>query len=167
MKLDLKRPSARKIDEAMPIKENFRQESALAAYVAGLQARDVGAIGASLAEEVRFVTPVKTMEKTSILEFLAALYAGFPDWSYDHDEPVRHDDGSYSILWRQGGTHTAKLDFPGFAAVPATGKKVVIPEQRFFYLVGSEGLTEIRPDPIPGGAPCGIFEQIGVEQPPL
>ena len=139
----------------------------MAAYVAGLKAHDVPAIGASLAEEVRFVTPVKTMAKPAILEFLAALYAGFPNWSYDHDEPVRRDEGSYSILWRQRGTHTARLAFPGFEAVPATGKIVVIPEQRFFYLLGDEGLTEIRPDPISGGAPRGIFEQIGVEQPPL
>ena len=153
--------------KVMPHEEKFLAEPALNAYVAGLKAHDVGAIGASLAEEVRFVTPVKTMEKTSILEFLAALYAGFPDWSYDHDEPVRRDEESYSILWRQRGTHTARLAFPGFEAVPATGKIVVIPEQRFFYRIGSEGLTEIRPDPIPGGAPRGIFEQIGVEQPPL
>ena len=107
------------------------------------------------------------MKKPAILEFLAALYAGFPDWSYDHDEPVRRDEGSYSILWRQRGTHTERLAFPGFEAVAATVKKVVIPEQRFFYCVGPMGLTEIRPDPIPGGAPRGIFEQIGVEQPPL
>ena len=151
----------------MPLAENFFSEPSLNAYVAGLKAHDVAAIGASLAEEVRFVTPVKTMAKPAILEFLSALYAGFPNWSYDHDEPVRRDEGSYSILWRQGGTHTAKLDLPGFAAVPATGKKVVIPEQHFFYRIGPEGLTEIRPDPIPGGAPRGIFEQIGVEQPPL
>ena len=151
----------------MPHEEKFFAEPALAAYVAGLKAHDVAAIGASLAEEVRFVTPVKIMDKTSILEFLAALYAGFPDWSYDYDEPVRRDEGSYSILWRQGGTHTARLAFPGFEAVSATGKAVVIPDQHFFYRVDSAGLTEIRPDPIPGGAPRGIFEQIGVEQPPL
>ena len=30
-----------------------------------------------------------------------------------------------------------------------------------------DGLVEIRPDPVPGGAPRGIFEQIGVELPPL
>ena len=138
----------------------------LSAYVEGLKAHDVCAIGKTLSEEVKFVTLAKTMEKTSILEFLAALYAGFPDWSYDHDELVRRDEESYSILWRQRGTHTARLAFPGFAAVRATGKIVVIPEQRFFYRLGEEGLTEIRPDPIPGGAPRGIFEQIGVEQPP-
>ncbi len=155
------------MDKSRTERGDFFAEPALAAYVAGLKAHDVPAIGASLAEEIRFVTPVKTMGKASILEFLAALYAGFPDWSYDHDEPVRRDDGSHYILWRQGGTHTARLDLPGFEPVPATGKNVVIPEQRFFYRVGSEGLTEIRPDPIPGGAPRGIFEQIGVEQPPL
>ena len=151
----------------MSFQEKFHENEALASYIEGLKSHDVAAIDKSLAEDVKFVTPVKTMGKTLILEFLTALYAGFPDWHYDHDDPVRENDGSYSILWRQGGTHKAKLDLPGFAAVPATGKSVIIPEQRFFYRVGSAGLTEIRPDPIPGGAPRGIFEQIGVEQPPL
>jgi hypothetical protein len=44
---------------------------------------------------------------------------------------------------------------------------VRIPPHHFFYRVGEAGLTEIRPDPIPGGAPRGIFEQIGVELPPV
>ena len=64
-------------------------------------------------------------------------------------------------------THTGSLAFPGFDAVEATGKSVSIPSHHFFYRVGEAGLTEIRPDPIPGGAPRGIFEQIGVELPPL
>ena len=60
---------------------------ALATYIAGLKAHDVGMIGVALANEVQFITPVKTMEKPAILEFLVALYRGFPDWSYDHDKP--------------------------------------------------------------------------------
>jgi hypothetical protein len=151
----------------MSFQEKFNDDEALAAYVNGLKAHDIVAIGKSLAENIKFVTPVKTMGKPLILEFLTALYASFPDWNYDHDDPVRENDDSYSILWRQGGTHQATLDLPGFATVAATGKKVVIPEQRFFYRIGLEGLTEIRPDPVSGGAPRGIFEQIGVEQPPL
>ena len=151
----------------MSFQENFHENEALASYVEGLKSHDIAIIGESLSENVKFVTSVKTMTKPAILEFLTALYAGFPDWHYDHEDPVRHNEGSYSIVWRQGGTHNAMLAFPGFDAVPATRKTVVIPEQRFFYRIGSEGLTEIRPDPIPGGAPRGIFEQIGVEQPPL
>ena len=56
---------------------------------------------------------------------------------------------------------------PGFDAVPATGRMVAIPEHDFFYRVADDLIVEIRPDPVPGGAPRGIFEQIGVALPPL
>ncbi len=140
---------------------------ALLQYIAGLKAHDVEMIGSSLSSEVQFVTPVKTMDKPMVLDFLSALYRGFPDWHYDHDKPEQLEDGSFAVLWRQGGTHTGTLSFPGFEPVEATGKPVNIPPHHFFYRVGKTGLTEIRPDPVPGGAPRGIFEQIGVELPPV
>ena len=136
-------------------------------YIHGLATHDVALIGSSFADGIQFVTPAKTMVANEILNFLSALYHGFPDWSYDHDEPTFCEDGSIGVKWRQGGTHTATLEFPGFEAYAATGKTVTIPEHFFYYRVGENGLTEIRPDPIPGGAPRGIFEQIGVELPPL
>ena len=140
---------------------------ALADYMRGLSSHDVELIGSTFAGDIRFVTPAKTMAKAEILQFLAALYRGFPDWSYDHDPPEIRADGSIGVKWRQGGTHTATLEFPGFNAVPPTGKKVEIPEHYFYYRVENGALVEIRPDPVPGGAPRGIFEQIGVELPPL
>ena len=141
--------------------------SALHQYMEGLRNHDVGRIGASFAEGIRFVTPARTMEREEILAFLRALYQGFPDWKYENEPPVLVPDGSIGVKWKQGGTHTGTLEFPGFDAYPATGKRVSIPEHFFYYRVGERGLTEIRPDPIPGGAPRGIFEQIGVELPPL
>lgn len=51
--------------------------------------------------------------------------------------------------------------------MPPTGKTVQIPEHFFFYKVVTGKIVEIRPDPVPGGAPRGIFEQIGVILPPL
>lgn len=140
----------------------------LETYIAGLKAHDIDRIGSSFAPEIRFVTPVRTMERDEILDFLAALYRGFPDWRYDHDPPVAEDESDlYSVTWRQGGTHTGRLEFPGFPGVDPTGRQVTIPEQPFFYRADADGLREIRPKPIPGGAPRGIFEQIGVELPPL
>jgi hypothetical protein len=140
---------------------------ALELYIDGLKSHDLEKIGASFADEIAFVTPARTMGRDEILAFLTALYRGFPDWSYDHDPLVPRKDGSIGVLWRQGGTHTETLEFPGFDAFPATGKSVTIPEHFFYYRVGESGLTEIRPDPVPGGAPGGIFEQIGVALPPL
>ena len=139
----------------------------LATYIDGLKTHDLSRISSSFAKDIVFVTPARTMEHDEILAFLAALYRGFPDWSYDHDPPEQQSDGSIGVKWRQGGTHSATLEFPGFDPCPATGRSVVIPEHYFYYRVSDDGLTEIRPDPIPGGAPRGIFEQIGVELPPL
>lgn len=139
----------------------------LRTYIDGLKRHDLDRIASSFADGIIFVTPARTMERDEILAFLAALYRGFPDWHYDHDPPVVRDDGTIGVKWRQGGTHTATLAFPGFEACEATGTSVTIPEHFFYYRVTEAGLTEIRPDPIPGGAPRGIFEQIGVALPPL
>jgi len=140
---------------------------ALSKYIEGLKAHDVKQIGFTLADSIQFVTPARTMGKDEILAFLAALYSGFPDWRYEHESPKRLKNGSYAVKWKQGGTHTGHIEFPGYDGVPPTGKTVVIPEHSFFYKVINNELVEIRPDPIPGGAPRGIFEQIGVEIPPL
>jgi hypothetical protein len=141
--------------------------SALEIYMNGLRTHDIDMIGSSFAPDIRFVTPVRTMGHDDILSFLGALYRAFPDWHYDNDPPFQREDGMFGVLWRQGGTHTGRIEFPGFPGVDATGRSVVIPPHHFYYRVNEEGLHEIRPDPVPGGAPRGIFEQIGVELPPL
>lgn len=141
--------------------------TSLSLYMEGLRTHDIQKIGDSFAEDIRFITPAKTMERKAILSFLSALYRGFPNWTYHNDPPVLREDGMIGVKWRQGGTHTETLEFPGFDAYAATGKEVMIPEHYFYYRVDEQGLSEIRPDPVPGGAPRGIFEQIGVELPPL
>jgi RimJ/RimL family protein N-acetyltransferase/predicted ester cyclase len=132
----------------------------LLTYIAGLKAHDVDKIATTVAEDLRFITQASTVNKGRFLSFLRALYAAFPDWHYDHDEPELRDDG-IAVKWRQSGTQSGTLAFRGMAAVPPTGKKVTIPEQFFFYRVRGDQIVEIRPDPIAGGAPQGIFEQIG------
>lgn len=136
-------------------------------YMDGLRTHDIGKIGQSFAPGIRFVTPVRSMGRQQTLEFLTALYDGFPDWRYDNDPPVLRPNGFWGVKWRQGGTHSRTLALPGFPEVPATHRAVVIPEHFFHYRVSDDGLSEIRPDPVPGGAPRGIFEQIGVALPPL
>jgi hypothetical protein len=133
----------------------------------GLREHDINKIRRSFAPELRFVTPLRSMDAEQTLRFLAALYAGFPDWHYDNDPPVLVSDRRWGVKWRQGGTHTGKLALPGFVEVEATHRVVAIPEHYFYYAVDETGLKEIRPDPVPGGAPNGILKQIGVENPPL
>ncbi len=153
----------------MTVTPDFPKQApaSLLSYMEGLRTHDVARIASTFAADLRFVTPVRSMTATETLAFLTALYAGFPDWHYDNDPPRALPDGSWAVRWRQGGTHTATLALPGFAEVAATHRAVRIPEHDFFYRVKEDRLVEIRPDPVPGGAPRGIFEQIGVALPPL
>jgi predicted ester cyclase len=138
----------------------------LHSYIDGLKAHDVDRIAGTVSDDLAFVTPARTLNKEQFLRMLRALYAGFPDWRYDHDEPEIRGD-VIAVRWRQGGTHTGTFAFPGLEPIPATGKAVQIPEHHFFYRVRGGVLVEIRPEPVTGGAPRGILEQIGVELPPL
>jgi predicted ester cyclase len=138
----------------------------LRSYMEGLKAHDVDRIAAAVSDELAFVTPARILNKAQFLAMLRALYAGFPDWHYDHDEPECCGE-VIAIRWRQGGTHTRTFAWPGLEAIPATGKLVTIPEHHFFYRVRGNLIVEIRPEPVPGGAPRGILEQIGVQAPPV
>ena len=141
--------------------------AALATYMEGLREHDIDKIAGTFAEHIKFVTPVRSMDRSHTLEFLHALYCGFPDWRYDNDPPEHQGQGRWRVKWRQGGTHSAALELPGFPSVAPTNRRVTIPEHYFYYNVEDGFLVEIRPDPVPGGAPRGIFEQIGVTLPPL
>ena len=138
----------------------------LGRYIKGLKTHDVEKIAGTVSDDLNFVSTGRTLNKEQFLDMLRAFYAAFPDWTYDHESPELDND-LISIRWRQGGTHTGALALPGLDPIPATGRTVKIPEQRFFYTIRDERIVTIRPDPIPGGAPKGILEQIGVTAPPL
>jgi predicted ester cyclase len=138
----------------------------LIAYIEGLKAHDVPKIGGTVSDDLAFVSANRTLSKPEFLKMLNALYTGFPDWSYDHD-PIELQGEVYAVKWRQGGTHKGVFAMPGLAPVAPTGRTVKIPEHYFFYKVAGDKIVMIRPEVVPGGAPRGILEQIGVELPPL
>ena len=117
----------------------------------GLKAHDVEQIASTFANEIRFVTPAKSMRSEEILAFLAALYRGFPDWAYENEAAEAIRQWMLGSSLEAGRTHTGRLEFAGFPGVDPTGRKVEIPEHDFFYRLEHGKLIEIRPDPIPGG----------------
>ncbi|MGH8679856.1 MAG: hypothetical protein ACREUQ_16115 [Burkholderiales bacterium] len=136
-------------------------------YIEGLKSHDIGRIAASCAEDLCFVSATRMLDKVQFLKMLAALYGGFPDWTYAYDQIEDRGQGNFAIKWRQGGTHTAIWAMPGMQPIAPTGRKVVIPPHYFYYRVGGDKLIMIFPEPFKGGAPRGILEQIGVQLPPL
>ncbi len=135
-------------------------------YIEGLAAHDVERIADTVSDDLRFIAATRVLDKLTFLAMLRALYTGFPDWSYDYDSVELHGD-LYAIKWRQGGTHTGVFAMPGLDPVAPTGRTVKIPEHYFRYRVTGDKITLIHPEVVPGGAPRGILEQIGVALPPL
>jgi predicted ester cyclase len=139
---------------------------ALMTYMDGLKNHDVAKVAEVVAEDLVFVSAGRRLNRAQFLEMLRALYRAFPDWRYEHTEPSQRGD-EFVVRWRQGGTHLATWRMPGLPPLEATGRTVRIPAQDFFYTIQEDLLVKIRPDPIPGGAPLGILQQLGVDKPPL
>jgi hypothetical protein len=71
-------------------------------YISGLQSHNVEQIAQAVADDLAFVTVSRSLNKDQFLQMLRALYAGFPDWHYHHDEP-RWEEDVIAVKWRQGG----------------------------------------------------------------
>ena len=136
-------------------------------YVSALLDHDLDRIASTLAEDLMFVSATRILDKGQFIAMLSALYAGFPDWDHGYNEIENRGEGNYAIKWHQSGTHTGTWSMPGMEPIAPTGKRVQIPPQYFFYRVANDKLVLIFPEPILGGAPRGILEQIGVDVPPL
>ena len=134
----------------------------LGSYIEGLKTHDVERVSRAVADDLAFISPGRTLGKEQFLAMLRAMYTAFPDWHYEHGEP-EYRNGVIAVKYRQGGVHTGILALPGLDPIQPTGKTVTIPEHYFFYRLHGEKIIEIRPDPVPGCAPGGILEQLGVK----
>jgi hypothetical protein len=94
---------------------------ALLRYIEGLKTHDVAKITGTVSGALAFISPTGTLDTQQFLAMLTALYAAFPDWQYEHDQPEVRRDGRFAIKWRQGGTQTGVLALPGFPTIAPTG----------------------------------------------
>ena len=136
-------------------------------YVTGLEMHDVDKVATTVSDELLFISATRILDKAQFLVMLNALYTAFPDWKYEHDGIEDRGQGNYAIRWRQSGTHTGTWALPGMEPIAPTAKQVKIPPHYFYYRIEDSKLTMIFPEPIVGGAPRSILEQIGVTVPDL
>ncbi len=62
------------------------------------------------------------------------------------------------------GTHTRDLvlPVPGMPPIPATGKRVSLPEEHITFTFKGDTLASLTSDNVPGGGIPGLLAQIGV-----
>ena len=102
---------------------------------------------------------VESMKVTDV------MMAAFPDMTIDvRDVQVKGNDATVKVQLTGTQTGSFSLPFPGMQSIPATGKKVSVPDA-FVVTVDGDKVSGMRVDsPANGGMPA-ILSQLGVKMP--
>jgi len=92
------------------------------------------------------------------------LHAGTPDFAFNVSSYEEHDE---SVIAKAHitATHTGTLALPGLPPIPATGKKVALPEEVQTYTVKNGKLASLTTDAKPDAGIPGMLAQLGFPAP--
>lgn len=129
------------------------------AYFDAWNAHDADAIVATFAPSGTYVDPATPgpLEGAAIGENAAALWAAFPDVSFEITNELDDGAGGFSAQWTMRGTNTGS-----FAGLPPTGRAVEL-RGADFIRVGDEGIESVEGYFSPGELPKQIGMQLLVQ----
>jgi predicted ester cyclase len=94
----------------------------------------------------------------------AANLAAFPDWHFDIKQ-IQTQGNKATATVQVGGTQNGPINLPGMPPIPASGKKVSVPD-KFICTVGADSkLHQMDFDSPPGGGFAGVLKQLGIQIP--
>jgi SnoaL-like protein len=131
--------------------------------------KDANALASYLSDDVncKQILP-QSIDKAELLAFMKAITSAFPDWSFNghvlHEESLA--DHSWSVLFVTAvtGTQTGDLILPTLPVIPATGRKIALPNRHLEFIVTGNTITEITSDFAPNVLE-EILAQLGMELP--
>jgi predicted ester cyclase len=92
----------------------------------------------------------------------AANLAAFPDWHFDIKQIQTQGDRT-TVNVQVSGTQNGPINLPGMPPIPASGKKVSVPD-KFICTIGADGkLHQMDFDSPPGGGFAGVMQQLGIQ----
>ncbi len=129
------------------------------------EAKDAATFSSLLADDFVLVGPVpQPLGKAEFIGFMHAITTALPDFKFN-DGAVEEHGGRYVVKTRISGTHTGTLALPGMPAIPATGKKVQLPEETQTMTIANGKVSKIEVNNVPGGGVPGLLAQLGVQVP--
>jgi predicted ester cyclase len=139
-------------------------QTVVQAFYAAIEAGDLARMASYLSDHFTFSGPVpQPMGKTAFRAFMDALVAAMPDLKL-HTKNFQVQGSKVTLTVQLTATHTAPLHpiRPGMSPMPATGKKVTLPEERVSITVHDDQLASVEVAQVPGGGVPGILAQIGI-----
>ena len=136
-------------------------------FFAAVEAGDTVQANNFLTDDFTFSGPVpQPIGKAEFLALSSALRDAIPDWKFNAQN-FKVQGNTVTVTVQITGTHTATLQphIPGIPAVPATGKKIALPQEPITMQVRGDKIASFEVTPVPGGGVPGILAQIGVQMP--
>lgn len=129
------------------------------------EANDADALSPLVAEDFTMTGPTpQPLGKAEFIGFMHILLAAFPDFAFNVSR--FEEDGETVIAYSHiTGTHTGTFALPGLPPIPATGKKVVLPQEVQAYTVKNDQLQSLVTDARPDAGVPGILAQLGIPLP--
>ena len=99
--------------------------------------------------------------KAEFLGLMHTLHAAMPDFAFNASSYEEQGD-AVVVRSHITGTHTGTLSLPGMPSLPATDKKVALPEEVQTYTVKDGLLQALVTDGRPDSGIPGMLMQLGV-----
>ena len=137
------------------------------AAFAATEAGDMAKAGSYMTDDFMFSGPVpQPIGKTDFLGMQGALHAALLDWKFNAKNfKAQGDKVTFAVQITATHTKTLNPVMPGMPAVPATGKKVALPEEHIVVTLRGDKIASLEVDQVPGGGVPGVLAQIGVKMP--
>jgi predicted ester cyclase len=126
------------------------------------EANDEQTLSSLVADDFVMTGPTpQPLGKAEFIGFMHTLLAALPDFAFNVS---RFEENGETIVTYTHitGTHSGTLALPGMPPVPATGKKVVIPEEVHTYTIRDGKLHSLVTDARPDAGVMGLLSQLGV-----
>jgi predicted ester cyclase len=126
---------------------------------------DVTTVTSLITDDFQFlgVTP-QPLGTQEYLGFMHAVTTAFPDFTFNETGAEESGD-AVTIKHHITGTHTGSLNLPGMPPIPATGKKVTLPEEKSHFTFKDGKIAKYLGEPAPNGGLPGMLKQLGVQLP--
>ena len=129
------------------------------------ESNDVQTLTELVADDFELSGPTpQPLGKQEFIGLMQILHAGMPDFAFNVSSYEEHGD---AVIARSHitATHTGVLAFPGMPPIPATGKKVALPEEVQTYTVKNGKLVALSTDARPDSGIPGMLTQLGIPLP--
>ena len=135
------------------------------AFSSALESHDFEKAASYLSDDFTLSGPTpQPVGKNEFIAIQSAFMRAIPDWSFNNHD-VQEQGEKVTGAVQITGTHTQELVVPGMPPIPATGKKISLPEEHLEFTFKGNKIASLASDNVPGGGIPGVLQQLGVQMP--